>query len=89
MGRAAQDLGQLQPATVGAQGEPPDLSVRINGQTHWNWVLRVVIQLIRGSAVVDEVLAGHRPAIWESDPEVAPDNNASERELRPTAPTAR
>jgi large subunit ribosomal protein L34 len=87
MGRAAQDLGQLQPATVGgAQGEPPESSVRINGQTHWNWVLRVVIQLIRGSAVVDEVLAGHRPAICEgvpfprSHPTITPPN-----ELRPTA----
>jgi transposase len=50
-----------------------ETSVRINGQTHWNWVFQndqVVIHVVRNSraaSVVTEVMAGHRPSIWVSD----------------------
>jgi transposase len=50
-----------------------ETTVRINGRTCWNWVFQnqsVVIHVVRRSraaAVVGEVLAGHRPAIWVSD----------------------
>jgi transposase len=50
-----------------------ETSVRVAGQTHWNWVFQnddVVIHVIRasrGAGVVGEVLDGHRPTIWVSD----------------------
>ena len=50
-----------------------ETSVRVDGQTHWNWVFRnddVVIHVVRpsrGAGVVAEVLGEHRPAIWASD----------------------
>jgi transposase len=50
-----------------------ETSVRIDGNTCWNWVFQndqVVIHVIRKSraaAVVAEVMDGHRPAIWVSD----------------------
>jgi transposase len=50
-----------------------ETSVRIDGQTHWNWVFQndqVVIHVIRksrGAAVISEVLDGHRPVLWVSD----------------------
>jgi transposase len=50
-----------------------ETSVRIDGQTHWNWVFQndqVVIHVVRNSraaSVVADVLAGHRPSIWVSD----------------------
>jgi transposase len=50
-----------------------ETSVRIGGKTCWNWVFQndaVVIHVIRKSratAVVTEVMDGHRPAIWVSD----------------------
>src|SRR4051794_9610351 len=50
-----------------------ETTVRIDGRTCWNWVFQndeVVIHVVRksrGSCVVAEVLAGHRPAIWVSD----------------------
>lgn len=50
-----------------------ETTVRIDGKTFWNWVFQndqVVIHVIRKSraaAVVDEVMAGHRPEIWVSD----------------------
>lgn len=50
-----------------------ETSVRIDGRTHWNWVFQndqVVIHVVRDSratAVVTEVMAGHRPSIWVSD----------------------
>ena len=50
-----------------------ETTVRINGRTCWNWVFQnaaVVIHVVRptrAAAVVNEVLAGHRPAIWVSD----------------------
>lgn len=50
-----------------------ETGVRINGKTCWNWVFQndqVVIHVIRNSraaAVVDEVMGGHRPALWVSD----------------------
>lgn len=50
-----------------------ETSVRIDGQTCWNWVFQndqVVIHVIRKSrsaAVITEVLDGQRPALWVSD----------------------
>jgi transposase len=50
-----------------------ETGVRIDGQNGWNWVFQndeVVIHVVRhsrGAAVVAEVMAGHRPAIWVSD----------------------
>jgi transposase len=50
-----------------------ETSVRIDGRTHWDWVFQndqVVIHVVRDSratAVVKEVMAGHRPSIWVSD----------------------
>jgi transposase len=50
-----------------------ETSVRIDGQTHWNWVFQndqVVIHVVRNSraaSVVTEMMAGHRPSIWVSD----------------------
>ena len=50
-----------------------ETSVRIDGNTHWNWVFQndqVVIHVVRNSraaSVVTETMAGHRPSIWVSD----------------------
>jgi transposase len=50
-----------------------ETTVRIDGRTCWNWVFQnesVVIHVVRptrAAAVVSEVLAGHRPALWVSD----------------------
>jgi len=50
-----------------------ETSVRINGKNWWNWVFQNdeitlhVIRKSRGRAVVEEVLDGHRPALWVSD----------------------
>jgi len=50
-----------------------ETSVRVGGKTWWNWVFgndEVVLHVIRpsrGREVVDQVLDGHRPAIWVSD----------------------
>lgn len=50
-----------------------ETSVRINGKNWWNWVFQndeIVLHVIRksrGRAVVEEVLDGHRPALWVSD----------------------
>jgi transposase len=63
-------LARLRRARVVCSDET---SVRVDGQTCWNWVFQndeVVIHVIRhsrGAGVVGEVMAGHRPAIWVSD----------------------
>jgi len=50
-----------------------ETTVRIGGQTHWNWVFQndqVVIHVVRNTraaSVVTETMAGHRPTIWVSD----------------------
>jgi transposase len=50
-----------------------ETGVRVNGRGHWNWVFQneqVVIHVVRdtrAACVVDEVMGGHRPAIWVSD----------------------
>jgi transposase len=50
-----------------------ETTVRIGGQTHWDWVFQndqVVIHVVRNSraaSVVSETMAGHRPTIWVSD----------------------
>jgi transposase len=68
---AAAILARLRRARVVGSDET---TVRVDGRTCWNWVFRndeVVIHVIRpsrGRAVVREVLGGHRPEIWVSDP---------------------
>jgi transposase len=63
-------LARLRRARVVCSDET---GVRIDGQNGWNWVFQndeVVIHVVRhsrGAAVVAEVMAGHRPAIWVSD----------------------
>jgi transposase len=77
-------LARLRAARVIGSDET---TVRVGGQTHWNWVFRneqVVIPVIRpsrGRAVVDEVLAGHRPAIWVSDLDAGQRGHADEWQL--------
>jgi transposase len=50
-----------------------ETSVRLDGKNWWNWVFQndeIVLHVIRrsrGSKVVEEVLDGHRPALWVSD----------------------
>jgi transposase len=50
-----------------------ETSVRVHGKNHWEWVFQNdavsvhVIRRSRGRAVPEEVLAGHRPAVWVSD----------------------
>lgn len=50
-----------------------ETSVRINGKNWWNWVFQnedIVLHVIRrsrGRVVPEEVLDGHRPALWVSD----------------------
>ena len=50
-----------------------ETGVRVAGKGWWNWVFgnaEIVLHVIRPSRsreVVDEVLGGHRPAIWVSD----------------------
>jgi transposase len=63
-------LARLRRARVVCSDET---GVRIDGRNGWNWVFQndeVVIHVVRrsrGSGVVAEVMAGHRPAIWVSD----------------------
>lgn len=63
-------LARLRRARVVCSDET---TVRIDGQTQWNWVFQNdqavlhVIRPSRGRAVVTELLAGHRPQIWVSD----------------------
>ena len=63
-------LARLRRARVVCSDET---SVRIGGQTCWDWVFQngeVVIHVIRrsrGAGVVRDVMDGHRPAIWVSD----------------------
>jgi transposase len=63
-------LGRLRRARVVCSDET---SVRVDGRTCWNWVFQnneVVIHVIRNSraaGVVNEVMDGHRPALWVSD----------------------
>jgi transposase len=50
-----------------------ETSVRVGGKNWWNWVFgndEIVLHVIRpsrGREVVEQVLDGHRPAIWVSD----------------------
>jgi transposase len=50
-----------------------ETSVRIDGINWWNWVFQnddIVLHVIRrsrGRVVVEDVLDGHRPALWVSD----------------------
>ena len=63
-------LARLRRARVVCSDET---SVRVDGQTRWNWVFQngeVVIHVVRhsrGAGVVGEVMNGHRPALWVSD----------------------
>jgi transposase len=50
-----------------------ETSIRLDGKNWWNWVFQndaVVLHVIRrsrGRSVVEDVLDGHRPALWVSD----------------------
>lgn len=50
-----------------------ETSVRIEGKNWWNWVFQNdeitlhVIRRSRGHGVVEEVMDGHKPALWVSD----------------------
>ena len=50
-----------------------ETSVRIKGKNWWNWVFQNdeitlhVIRRSRGHGVVEEVMDGHKPALWVSD----------------------
>jgi len=50
-----------------------ETSARVRGRNHWEWVFQNdavsvhVIRPSRGRAVPEEVLGGHRPAVWVSD----------------------
>ncbi|MBD2234612.1 IS66 family transposase [Phormidium tenue] len=50
-----------------------ETSARLNGQNQWEWVFQNeqvclhVIRPSRGKAVIDEMMAGHRPQVWVSD----------------------
>jgi transposase len=50
-----------------------ETSIRVQGKTCWNWVFHNkecvlhVIRNSRGRGIVEEVLGGHRPALWVSD----------------------
>jgi transposase len=50
-----------------------ETSIRMNGKNWWDWVFQndeIVLHVIRrsrGSQVVEDVLAGHRPTLWVSD----------------------
>jgi len=61
-----------------------ETGVRVNGHNEWEWVFQNqdvcvhVIRPSRGSAVIQEVLAGHRPKIWVSDLLKSQKNNPAE-----------
>src|SRR5215217_5168512 len=63
-------LARLRRARVVGSDET---GVRVDGRGCWNWVFQnaeVVIHVVRrsrGTGVVAEMMAGHRPAIWVSD----------------------
>jgi transposase len=50
-----------------------ETSARVEGKTQWEWVFQNeqvclhVIRPSRGKAVIDDVMAAHRPEIWVSD----------------------
>jgi len=50
-----------------------ETGARVNGKTQWEWVFQNeqvclhVIRPSRGKAVIDAVMAGHRPQVWVSD----------------------
>ncbi len=66
----AQSLARLRRSRIICSDET---TVRIDGQTHWNWVFQndqMVIHVVRNTraaSVVTETMAGHRPTIWVSD----------------------
>jgi transposase len=68
--RVAGLLDELRRAPLIASDET---SARVGGRNHWEWVFGTpalavhVIRPSRARAVPEEVLAGHRPAIWVSD----------------------
>jgi transposase len=64
-----------------------ETSVRIDGVNWWNWVFQnddIVLHVIRrsrGHGVVEEVLDGHRPALWVSDLYGAQQGHAEEWQI--------
>ncbi len=61
-----------------------ETGVRVSGRNEWEWVFQnqdVCIHVIRpsrGSVVIQEVMAGHRPKIWVSDLLKSQKNNPAE-----------
>jgi transposase len=61
-----------------------ETGVRVSGRNEWEWVFQnqdVCIHVIRpsrGSVVIQEVMAGHRPKIWVSDLLSSQKNNPAE-----------
>jgi transposase len=68
--RATAILARLRTSRLIASDET---GARVNGRNQWEWVFQNdavclhVIRPSRGRAVVEEVLAGHRPQVWVSD----------------------
>lgn len=64
-----------------------ETSVRVRGKNWWNWVFgndEIVLHVIRpsrGREVVEEVLDGHRPAIWVSDLLASQQGHAAEWQI--------
>ena len=64
-----------------------ETGVRVDGHSCWSWVFQnaeVVIHVVRrgrGAGIVAEVMAGHRPAVWVSDPYGAPRGHAAARQI--------
>jgi transposase len=77
-------LARLRRARVVCSDET---SVRVDGQTRWNWVFQngeVVIHVVRhsrGAGVVGEVMGGHRPALWVSDLSSAQQGHAADWQI--------
>jgi len=69
-GQVAEILARLRRSRLICSDET---SARVQGRNQWEWVFQneqVAVHVIRpsrGRAVVEEVLAGHRPTIWVSD----------------------
>lgn len=80
--RTAEILDRLRSARLIQSDET---SVRVNGENQWEWVFQnedVCVHIIRptrGSTVIQEVLAGHRPKIWVSDLLSSQKNNPAEQ----------
>jgi len=68
--RVNEILGRIRQSRLVCSDET---SARVNGKNEWEWVFQNeevalhVIRSNRGAAVIEEVMAGHRPQFWVSD----------------------